>query len=199
MVISGGGRCNVTTGVFDKKTLETKYTRGFDFFENSLSSFSPKKTKKWFESHNLPLKIQEDLRIFPVSDDGDDVLAVFENIFTKFSDIITIHFGKKINNIEKKSHKFLLKFTENPDFEADFVVIATGGNAYRHTGSTGDGYAFAKNLGHSITTLGPSLSSFLVKEDFLKNLSGTTFPNAKIRFANSEIIGSLLATHFGIS
>lgn len=184
LVISGGGRCNVTTGIFDKKTLATKYTRGFDFLESSLGEFSPKKCKKWFESHDLPLKIQEDNRVFPVSDDGNDVLAVFEKIFQNNSKVF-LHFQEKIQNIEKISEKFIITST-NISLEADYCVIATGGNAYRHTGSTGDGYAFAKNLGHQITALGPSLSSFLIQEEFLKKISGTTFSDAKIIFTHEN-------------
>ena len=201
LVISGGGRCNVTTGIFDKKTLATKYTRGFDFLETALGEFSPKKCKKWFESHDLPLKVQPDNRVFPVSDDGNDVLAVFEKIFKNNSKVF-LHFREKIQNIEKHSEKFIVTST-NLTLEADYCVIATGGNAYRHTGSTGDGYAFAKKFGHQITTLGPSLSSFLIREEFLKKISGTTFSDAKIIFSHQNelknLTGSLLLTHFGIS
>lgn len=212
LVISGGGRCNVTTAIFDKKILATKYTRGFDFFEKILGEFGPKKTKKWFENHDLPLKIEPDNRIFPTSDDGDDVLGVFENIFKNHEKFIKIFTETKVleiknqKNIDSESNSewqknFLIKTTKS-DIEVDIVVIATGGNAYRKTGSTGDGYDFAKNLGHSITTLGPSLSSFLVAEDFVKNMSGLTFSDAKIIFWKNfekNVSGSLLLTHFGIS
>lgn len=146
MLISGGGRCNITTGIFEKKILREKYTRGFDFFEHSLGEFSPKKCKKWFEHHNLPLKIEDDFRIFPASNNGKDVLAVFEQIFQKYPKNMFLHFEKKIENIEKNGEKFIGKISEKTLFEADFLIISTGGNAYRKTGSTGDGYHFAKNL-----------------------------------------------------
>ena len=96
-----------------------------------------------------------------------------------------MHFREKIQNIEKHSEKFIVTST-NLTLEADYCVIATGGNAYRHTGSTGDGYAFAKNFGHQITTLGPSLSSFLIQEEFLKKISGTTLSDAKIIFTQEN-------------
>lgn len=84
------------------------------------------------------------------------------------------------------------------------LVLTTGGNAYAHTGSTGDGYAFAKTLGHTITPLGPSLNSFLVQEEWVKRLTGLTFPQAKLEVALSDgskksFQGSMLFTHFGIS
>lgn len=74
LVISGGGRCNVTTGIFEKKILREKYTRGFDFFENFLGEFGPKKTIKFFEEKGLPLYTQDDFRVFPKSNNGEDVL-----------------------------------------------------------------------------------------------------------------------------
>jgi predicted flavoprotein YhiN len=69
VIISGGGRCNVTTGITDKKILLTKYTRGADFIKKAFGKFSPKKCREWFESHGVPLKCESDNRVFPVSDD----------------------------------------------------------------------------------------------------------------------------------
>lgn len=74
VIISGGGRCNVTTSIEDKKILATKYTRGWDFIRKAMGKFSPRKCHDWFESHGVPLKIQDDLRVFPISDDGRDIV-----------------------------------------------------------------------------------------------------------------------------
>jgi predicted flavoprotein YhiN len=74
VIISGGGRCNVTTGIEDKKILATKYTRGWQFIRKAMGVFSPKKCREWFESHGVPLYTQEDDRVFPVSDDGHDIV-----------------------------------------------------------------------------------------------------------------------------
>lgn len=198
LLLSWGGRCNVTTGIFDKKILKEKYTRGFDFFENFLMKFSPKKCKKWFENHNLSLKIEEDLRVFPTSNNSNDVLWVFENIFNNSQELIDIKYQHKVKKVEKENNQFLV-FTENERFEADILVVATGGNAYAHTGSQGDGYSFARSFGHTITQLWPSLSSFLVEENFIKELTGLVFSHAEIIYNNKKISGSLLFTHFGIS
>lgn len=146
LLISGGGRCNVTTGVTKKKILETKYIRGWDFFRHSLGKFSPKKCMEWFESSGLPLKIQDDERVFPSSDNGNDVLRIFERKLEN-SKKIQICFRTKITKIQRNPNKenFLL-YTEGGIFEADIVLIATGGNAYAQTGSRGDGYSFAREL-----------------------------------------------------
>lgn len=109
LLISGGGRCNVTTGIGDMKTLATKYVRGWDFFRPSLSAFSPKKTKKWFESSGVPLKVQPDNRVFPVSDDGEDVLSVFLKIFAKYPQNIIIRLSERIESIKKQDAIYALK------------------------------------------------------------------------------------------
>ncbi len=237
VIISGWGRCNVTTGITDKKILLSKYTRGSDFIKYALGKFSPKKCYEWFESHGVPLKCQEDKRVFPISDDGRDIVGVFEDLFAKYRDKITLHYGDWVTKVsafiwewksqsdvseswgaQRWTNKYLIT-TPRWAYEADILVITTGGNAYSHTGSTGDGYAFARALGHTVTTLWPSLSSFLTKEHWLHTLSGLAFEDAKISFCLSswwrensigsdspsendnkvELTWPLLLTHFGVS
>lgn len=194
VIISGGGRCNVTTGIEDKKILLTKYTRGADFIKKAFGKFSPKKCREWFESHGVPLKCEKDNRVFPVSDDGYDVVEVFEKLFAKYRDRIVLHYSEGVEGIEKIGEQYKIT-TKKWIYEWDVVVVTTGGNAYSHTGSTGDGYAFARTLGHTITPLGPSLSSFLTKEKWTHALSWLSFESAKI----GELTWPLLLTHFGLS
>lgn len=84
----------MTTGITDKKILATKYTRGWEFIERAMGKFSPKKCREWFEAHGVPLKCEEDHRVFPISDDGHDVVGAFEEIFAKYRDRITLHYGE---------------------------------------------------------------------------------------------------------
>lgn len=225
VIISWGGRCNVTTGITDKKILSTKYTRGWDWIEHAMGKFSPKKCREWFESHGVPLKCEEDNRVFPVSDDGRDIVWVFERIFVKYRDKITLHYGEGVDAVsvistelpvsvvttrdsaqieqdfsiplslhskwqiqqeqQKQQEKYLIT-TPKWSYEADVLIVATGGNAYSHTGSTGDGYAFARALGHTVTPLWPSLSSFLTDNKWLHELSGLAFEEAQISFLSSR-------------
>lgn len=194
VIISGGGRCNVTTGIEDKKILLTKYTRGADFIKKAFGKFSPIKCREWFESHGVPLKCEKDNRVFPVSDDGYDVVEVFEKLFAKYRDRIVLHYSEGVESIEKIGEQYKIT-TKKWVYEWDVVVVTTGWNAYSHTGSTGDGYAFARTLGHTITPLGPSLSSFLTKEKWTHALSWLSFESAKIW----ELKWPLLLTHFGLS
>lgn len=190
--ISGGGRCNVTTGIRDRKTLLSKYPRGADFLKHTLGKFSPKACWNWFEEHGVPLKNEEDDRVFPISDNGEDVVKIFEKIITN------IHYQEPVENLKPINEKFELT-TNQQTYNFDFVVITTGGNAFAHTGSTGDGYHFAKNCGHTIKELGPSLNSFETKEDWPKDLSGLSLENAELIHEEITEKGPFLFTHFGIT
>lgn len=196
VIISGGGRCNVTTGLKNKTQLLKNYTRGSEFLKAALSKFPPEKVYEWFENHGVPLKTEDDLRVFPKSNDGHDVVAIFERLFEKNN--AEIHLLSNVKTITKQDDKYTVKTTKD-SFEVDAVILTTGGNAYRHTGSTGDGYAFASSLGHTVTDLGPSLNSFVVKETWPKELSGISLPKAQLKYKKVAVDGPLLLTHFGIS
>ncbi len=207
VIISGGGRCNVTSGITDIATLKTKYPRGAQFLVPALKAFGPAKIRSWFEAHGTPLKEEVDGRVFPVSDDGHDIVHVFEQLFTRYGVHIALNTTIKDVSRDSSGH-FRVQFVDKRGRCAtkryDAVVITTGGNAYARTGSRGDGYAFARGLGHTITPLGPSLNSFLTRDSWTKELSGTSFAQARIigqRSDGSRIMadGPVLLTHFGIS
>lgn len=198
--ISGGGRCNVTTGITDKNILFSKYTRGSKFLIPAINTFPPEKVFKWFEDHNVPLKIEKDLRVFPKSDIGSDIVRVFEALFKKK---IHVCLNETMKSLKPNGKGFHIETSKNK-YDFDIVVITSGGNAYKHTGSSGDGYDFAKACGHTITKLGPSLNSFEVKESWCKELSGISLENVKFETSlknktKISVNGPFLFTHFGIS
>ena len=199
--ISGGGRCNVTTGITDMHILLSKYTRGAKFLIPAFYTFSPDKVISWFESHGVPLKTEEDLRVFPKSNIGSDVIKVFEKIFKAKA---FIHLNESVKKITPLPGEGFYLETKNKSYNFNIVVITSGGNAYGHTGSKGDGYNFAKFCNHTITKLGPSLSSFKVKEEWCTALTGISLPNAKLEYIHRDkskifVKGPFLFTHFGIS
>ncbi len=201
VIISGGGRCNVTTGIHDVKTVLTKYPRGGKFLAKAMHQFPPQSVYDWFESNGVPLKTQDDDRVFPQSDDGHDVVGAFERLFEENG--IRVLLNAHVTRIEKHAGAFSIFFrdTEKP-LVVDKVVLTTGGQAYRATGSTGDGYAFAISLGHAITALAPSLNSFGTREKWVADISGLSFPAATItakREGNPSFTGPFLFTHRGIS
>lgn len=200
VIISGGGRCNVTTGIEDVKKVLEKYPRGKNFLKFAMYNFSPQKVMRWFEEHDVPLKIEKDLRVFPESDNGKDIVKAFENIFKESG--VEVLLRNKVDRIERFKNKFLLYTNTDKKIEVDNLILTTGGQAYRHTGSTGDGYLFAESMGHTITKLAPSLNAFVLEESWIKNLAGVSFKNARIRTGGEnrqEFTGAFVFTHKGIS
>ncbi len=231
VLISGGGRCNTTTGIFDVRKLLENYPRGAKFLMSAMFRFPPEKVMEWFEKHGVKMKIEDDLRVFPTSNEGKDVVGALENVIKRKdpdgadganaeSVSAQIFLNCIVEKIEKKEAGFKISLKDGRQFNAEKVIITTGGNAYRNTGSTGDGYAFAKALRHSITKLAPSLHSFLAKEAWLANVAGVSFKKAKITLsadvmeytsgiakagvekrsaANYERTGPFVFTHRGVS
>lgn len=200
VIISGGGRCNVTTGITDRKVLMTKYTRGSTFLSPAITAFAPARVRSWFEAHGVPLKCEEDLRVFPVSNDGHDVVAAFERVFAAHD--VRVHLKDSVHTLSHDGAQFTVHATSGT-YSCDAVIITTGGNAYRHTGSTGDGYDFARTFGHTITPLGPSLNSFEVAQQWCKDITGLSMPDAlwtvTVDGLRHRVHGPMLFTHFGVS
>lgn len=201
VMISGGGRCNVTTGIQDIKMVLERYPRGGKFLTTAMFAFPPSMTYEWFESHEVPLKTEKDQRVFPTSDDGADIVHVFEKIFRDSG--VHVLLNTTVTRIEKVDQKFLVHVRSTPEpIVVDALVLTTGGQAYRETGSTGDGYAFAMSLGHTITPLAPSLNAFFTKETWQARLSGLSWEQAKITATGTKeyhFTGPFLFTHKGIS
>lgn len=106
-----------------------------------MRSFTPRMIYKWFETHGVPLKTEKDGRVFPTSDNGKDIVKIFETMFQEHS--IDLHMREGVVELAKANATFIIT-TNKAEYSADIVIITTGGNAYAHTGSTGDGYAFAR-------------------------------------------------------
>ena len=200
VIISGGGRCNVTTGLRDVREVLSKYPRGGKFLNSAMRRFPPEAVHAWFEAHGVPLKIEEDLRTFPVSDDGHDVVGAFERLFEGSN--VRVMLKRHVVGVDRRDDGYVIRFKEGEPLEADRVILTTGGQAFRHTGSTGDGYAFAESLGHRVTPLAPSLNSFFTKETWPKDVSGLSSEKARLRTKLSkayEFTGPMLFTHRGVS
>lgn len=200
VVISGGGRCNLTTGFEDLKQILSKYPRGGRFLRHAMYVFPPSSMMEWMEKHGVPLKIEEDMRVFPKSDDGKSVVAAFEKLLADGG--VNVLLRTSLKSVTKQGDGFVLSFDGRDALEVDKVILCTGGQAYQHTGSKGDGYSFVDALGHHVTALAPSLSAFLLKEDWVKALSGISFKAVGLIFRGKEkfhVIGPMMFTHKGIT
>ncbi len=200
VLISGGGRCNVTTGFSDLRLISERYPRGAKFLQSALYRLPPDELKNWFEAHGVPLKTEADGRVFPVSDSGKDIVNVFVKLFEEKK--VQVLFRHELKSIEKVGEKFRLKYANQKETEVDKVILTTGGQAYRHTGSTGDGYTLAESLGHTITALAPSLNSFILAEKWVKELAGVALKKARLSVKRPKKLdwtGPMLFTHKGVT
>lgn len=200
VIISGGGRCNVTTGLRDVREVLLKYPRGGKFLNSAMRRFPPEAVYAWFEEHGVPLKTEDDLRVFPQSNDGHDIVGAFERLFDGSK--VRVMLNRHVIKIERQGTGYSLSFKSGDALQVDRVILTTGGQAFRHTGSTGDGYAFAEALGHTVTPLAPGLNSFFTRETWTKEVSGLSFEKAKLRahFKKTyEFTGPILFTHRGLS
>ncbi|MFC1615998.1 aminoacetone oxidase family FAD-binding enzyme [Patescibacteria group bacterium] len=197
--LSGGGRCNLTTTITDLSTLVDNYPRGNKWIKYALHNFNPKKCRQWFESHNIPLKVEKN-KVFPKSDNSKDIIDMFIRVFKKNN--VKINYRKSVEKIGISENKFKLLINDGTNIRADKVVIATGGRIYNSKEDTVDGYNLAENLGHKVTKLAKSLSSFITNNKIVHKLAGLSFGNVKMKLIglNSyKISGPLLFTHIGVS
>lgn len=188
--ISGGGRCNVTHACFDPRELVQFYPRGNKELLSVFTKFQPGDTMDWFDQRNIPLKIENDNRVFPESNSSQTIINTFLNEIQKKN--VEVKTKCSVKEIEKQDEKYIVK-TSLGDFHADYIVYATG--------SSPKSLKIIENLGHKIVDLVPSLFTFNIKDDLLKDLPGTSFENAEISIPQlkTEESGPLLITHWGLS
>ncbi len=190
--ISGGGRCNVTHNCTLTNQLILNYPRGYNQLESIFSYFSVKDTILWFEKYGVKLKTEPDGRMFPISNTSQTIIDCFLGLAHSYNIEIKTKTGvKKISN---QKNKITLE-SENQLFEANKVVIATGGHPNESS------YDWLKSLGIDIQPPVPSLFTFNDKSLIYKHLSGVSMPNAKISILESDFTqtGALLFTHWGLS
>lgn len=184
--VSGGGRCNVTHACFDPQELVKNYPRGSRELRGPFSRFQPRDTVEWFESRGVALKVEADRRIFPVSDDSETII----NCLLKEADQrgVEIFLRQRIDSIKKVDGGF-----EVGSYRARRVLLATG--------SSPQGYEWAKELGHTIQEPVPSLFTFNVPSSPLKSLSGIAIDPVEVKIEGESLKqkGPLLITHFGFS
>lgn len=197
VLITWWGRCNVTTSINNKKLLLEKFPRWKPFVKYVYWKFPPKKLYNWFEEKWLPLKIEDDFRVFPLSNNSNDVLKVFYDLF-KVSNNLDILYSDQVELVDYDGNYFNIKLQSWKKINSKNLVISTWGNAYSHTWSSWQWYEFAKNLWHSITKLWPSLNSFKTNIDF-SSISGISFQDSLINYSWLNINWPILFTHFWLT
>ena len=200
--ITGKGRCNITNAA-DMEELFDAVVTNSKFLYSSFYGYTNQNVIDFFEDAGVPVKIERGNRVFPTSDHSSDVIRALEREMKKVGVKVCLNTEVKSVEAEKgKFNKVVLKDTTTQT--ADACIVATGGLSYRSTGSTGDGFRFAENVGHKVTQCFPSLVPMETKEPWICELQGLSLRNveAKILDGKKELykdFGEMLFTHFGVS
>ena len=188
--ISGGGRCNVTNACIEPKELVNFYPRGQKELLGPFHQFSTNDTIQWFENHGVALKIEADNRVFPKSDCAQTIIDCFLGQAKKYG--VELLINHRVNEINKQGNLFKITTTKQT-FTANYVLIATG--------SSPNMFSIIKSLGHQVIKPIPSLFTFNIKDERLKDLLGISVPFANIKILNTKLAaqGPILITHWGLS
>lgn len=189
--ISGGGRCNVTHACFDPGELVTNYPRGERELLGPFHKFAPGDTIDWFAQRGVETKIEEDGRMFPISDSSESIASCLEEEAEKLK--VEIRLSQRVSKITSTDHGFTLQTKDGNSYQCAHLVVSTGGQPAM--------WEILKELGHEIVAPVPSLFTLKIKSKKLPSLAGISVPNAEIQFAGFDHVasGPVLITHEGLS
>ncbi len=202
LLLSGKRRCNLTNSEEDMDVFLSKYGPNGKFLYSSFASFGPRETISFFQSRGVPLKEERGKRFFPATGGSEGVLAALLNYVREGG--VTIYRKRESINLEIRNGRVLRFILRGQEVEGDAFIICTGGKSFPKTGSTGDGYRFARRAGHTVIPPVPALCPVKTVEKWplasrgmtLRNVSLTLWKNGEVE---SQRFGELLLTHFGIS
>jgi predicted Rossmann fold flavoprotein len=207
LAISGGGRCNILNAEEDEKKLLSNYGKAEKFLYSTFALFGMKDTYDFFESKGLKLKVEANNRAFPETENAEDVVRILRDYMKKGN--VEVHQNKSIDHIVVKGGCIQEVFAGKEKFSADSYILATGGVSHPETGSTGDGFNWLEEFGHTVQKPTPTIVPLAAKDKWIKELSGTTLEKARITFYLStdtlenkkqfSRTGNILLTHFGLS
>lgn len=188
--VSGGGRCNITHACFTPGELIEFYPRGSKELLGPFHQFMTGDTMEWFEKRGIPLKIEDDNRMFPESNSSQTVIDCFLESARKVG--VKVHLNQRVDAVEKEEETFTVK-TTTENLTADYLLVASGSNAKVWT--------ILKGLGHSIIKPVPSLFTFNIVDDRIAAIPGISVPWASVKVRDSKLVerGPLLITHWGLS
>lgn len=205
LLITGGGRCNITNAEFDVRAFLAKLGKTGNFLFSTFAQFGVQDTFDFFEKKGLKLKIEEFKRAFPGDEKSSSVLGILASRLNKTE----IRVNSPVKGFLKNGNKIVaVELTNGETITAESYILAVGGSSHPETGSTGDGYSWLKKIGHTVVIPEPSLVPIAIKEKWVKDLKGITLDNIKLsayQEQNGKMAkilskkGRVLFTHFGIS
>ena len=201
LLITGKGRCNVTNDCSGQEVLQNTPRNG-KFLFSAMNAFPPEKAMAFFEENGCALKTERGNRVFPVTDRSQSVLDCLQQVLRRSGVVVKTARVREILTAEGKVTGVRI---QNESVFANWVLLATGGASYPTTGSTGDGYAMAENLGHTVVTPQGSLVPLETAGQDAQDMQGLSLRNCGVKLLNAKgkvlykDFGELLFTHFGIS
>ena len=206
LFITGKGRCNITNAA-DLEDFFPAVTSNPKFLYSAFYSFTNEQVISFFEELGVKTKVERGGRVFPVSDHSSDVIQALKSEMERLGVKINLNAEVKELITEKNSAGEIVKgirLASGKKISGDAVIVATGGISYPSTGSTGDGYRFARKCGHKVTELSPSLVPMEVKEWYAGELMGLSLRNIEIQITDGkkklyQEFGEMLFTHYGVT
>ena len=204
LLITGKGRCNVTSSLYMSEFIKNTPGNG-QFLYSAFQNYTNTDIIDFLKNQGLEVKEERGNRIFPVTDKSIDVLNCFKSKINELK--IKKLFNTRVQKILVQNGEVLGVRTEKEIIQTDKIILATGGKSYPLTGSTGDGYLIAKNIGHKVTEIRPSLVPLVIYEkNECKEMQGLSLRNVGIKIIDEsknkliyEDFGEMIFTHFGIS
>lgn len=202
LLLTGGGRCNITNAEFDVRRFLEHLKESRDFLYSPFSQFSVADTFSFFERLGLPLVVEEGKRAFPKTQKAADVRDALRR-YMEAGDV-HVRTDTEAGTVEKKGDAWVVRTADGDTFSAPFLAVATGGLAAPETGSTGDGFRWLAELGHDVQGPDPSLVPLRTNDVRIHSLAGVTLTDAGLSFWQNDRVrikkkGRVLFTHFGIS
>nr|WP_129597117.1 NAD(P)/FAD-dependent oxidoreductase [Anaerophilus nitritogenes] len=200
--ITGKGRCNVTNNG-DIEDLLNHITTNKNFLYSAFYTFTNEDLINLMHKYSVFTKVERGNRVFPKSDKSSDVIKAFESYMREYN--VDIRLQRQVSEIlQEKGQVIGVRLTDGQKVLGNKVIVATGGMSYPTTGSTGDGYKFAKAFDHDIVPIKPSLAPLEIQEDWVKELQGLSLKNVSLQASFKgkviyEEFGEMIFTHFGIS
>ena len=200
--ITGKGRCNVTNNCDPEELLQAVKSNN-KFLYSAFYSFNSQDMMALLEESGVPLKTERGNRVFPVSDHSSDIIRGLERLLHRYD--VHIRLRKEVQEILVEDGRAAgIRLKDGYEDRAQAVVVATGGLSYPTTGSTGDGYRFARETGHTVTDCMPSLVPLTVSEDYIGEMAGLSLRNVELTIRNGKKIlyqdfGEMMFTHKGIT
>lgn len=199
--ITGSSRCNITNTASINIFME-KFGKKGSFFRSAFAALSNRRLMSFFEVKGLKFKVEENKRVFPVTDKSRSVIKILKEYMSQ--NMVKINYNTELVKIKKKKDYFSLDLGNDNHMATRKVILATGGISYPATGSTGAGFKVAKKVGHKVTPLKPGIVPLKAAETWVNDLQGISLENTRLtfRYGKRKLVsgnGNMIFTHFGIS